>query len=261
MKLYICANTSTERHRINAQTCIYNLRERCGAAIAMSESDCLALYNNRAFAATPDDCDYIVGIGGDGTVLRAAQAAMRTGKPLVGVNNGRLGYLCALSLSDVVALTERTFEELVPMQHTLLTLKYGGKVCTALNDVVISKANPGVSSQMEALSGDTLLAQWRCDGVIVSTPTGSTAYNFSAGGPRLMNDVPCFAVTPICPHNVSTRSIVVSDSRPVTIQITESADPNGVICADGVQLGAVSGSVTIKKADATLTLLHNPRSL
>lgn len=256
MKLFICTNSSTERHRTAARACIAKLCENCRAEFVMPEDDCRNLYDGvTVHAGIPDDCDYIVGIGGDGTVLRAAQYALRTDKPLVGINNGRLGYLCAASMADAAQFREDTFRRMPPTERSLITFRIGEREYTALNDVVVTKTNMGVSVQMEVHYRDHMLAEWRCDGVIVSTPTGSTAYNFSAGGPKLLTDLPCFVITPICPHNVNTRSIVVDYNDPITIRITERSNKRGYVYADGTECGEIENTITLTKYPGTLSLL------
>lgn len=256
MKLFICTNSSTERHRSAARACIGKLCENCRASFVMPEEDCRNLYDGQTtYAGSPEDCDYIVGIGGDGTVLRAAQYALKVNKPLVGINNGRLGYLCAAEMADAAQFTENTFEQMPPTERSLLSFRIGEREYTALNDVVVTKTNMGVSVQMEVCCRGQRLAEWRCDGVIVSTPTGSTAYNYSAGGPKLIADLPCFVITPICPHNGSTRSVVVHDKDPITVRITERSNKRGYVYADGVECGEIENTITLTRHAETLTLL------
>lgn len=257
MKLFICANTSDERHIETAKTCIYTLVERCRAEIAMPEEDSRAIFGVADAAGIPENCDYAVAIGGDGTVLRAAQYAVNMDIPLVGINNGRLGYLCAAELSDVEAFGEDAFTKMKRSSRSLLSfrLKNEDKEHFVLNDVVVTKYNMGLSVQMQASYRGETLAEWRCDGVIISTPTGSTAYNFSAGGPKLLSDLPCFVITPICPHNVNTRSIVVNYDAPITVTITEKENRRGYVFADGLECGEISESLAVTRYHKNLILL------
>ena len=222
----------------------------------MPGDDCANLYDgSREYAGEADRCDYIIGIGGDGTLLRAAQYALAVDRPLLGINNGRLGYLCGAGMADADKFDEHTFERMPRSTRTLLEFTHDGTTHRALNDVVVTKTKMGVSVELEAYCGGEFLASWRCDGVILATPTGSTAYNFSAGGPKLMNDAPCFAVTPICPHNLNTRSVVVNDFSPITVNITERTNKTGYIYADGVLCGQIDTSVTVGKSEKKLVLL------
>lgn len=256
MRLFICTNSSSERHRAAARAVIAKITEGCRADFCMPGDDCANLYDgSREYAGEADSCDYVIGIGGDGTVLRAAQYALSVDKPLLGINNGRLGYLCGAGMADAERFDENTFANMPGTVRTLLEFSIDGNTYTALNDVVVTKTNMGVSVELEAYCRDEFLASWRCDGVIIATPTGSTAYNFSAGGPKIMNDVPCFAVTPICPHNQSTKSVVVNDSSPITVNITERTNKTGYIYADGVLCGQIDTSVTVRKSEKKLVLL------
>ena len=205
MRFFICTNSSSESHREAARSVISKIICGCRADFCMPEDDCKNLFDgSREYAGEVTGCDYVIGIGGDGTVLRAAQYALDVNKPLLGINNGRLGYLCAAGMSDAERFCEETFENMPRSERTLLEFTLGGKKYTALNDTVVTKTNMGVSVELEVCCRSGVLAAWRCDGVIISTPTGSTAYNSSAGGPKILENVPCFAVTPICPHNPST---------------------------------------------------------
>lgn len=255
MKLLICANTSSERHIEAVKFCIESLKKQCDAEFWLSQEENRAVFGKDTVQEIPNDCDYVVAIGGDGTVLRAAQYAVNMDKPLLGVNNGRLGYLCAAEISDIEKYGMDIFTRLDKSERSLISFKIGDKEHFVLNDVVVTKYNMGVSVQMEAEYRGEILADWRCDGVIISTPTGSTAYNFSAGGPKLFTDLPCFVITPICPHNVNTRSIVVDHNDPITISITERANKRGYVFADGIDCGEINESLIVSRYHKNLTLL------
>ncbi len=256
MRFFICTNSSSALHREAARAGITKITERCRADFCMPGDDCENLFEgSREYAGEADGCDYVIGIGGDGTVLRAAQYALRIDKPLLGINNGRLGYLCGACMTDADRFCEKTFENMPRSERTLLETELNGKNYIAVNDIVVTKTNMGVSVELEVLCRDDILASWRCDGVIFSTPTGSTAYNFSAGGPKLLENVPCFAVTPICPHNLNTRAVVVCDSEALTVNITERTNKIGYMYADGVLCGEIDTTATVVKSRKKLTLL------
>lgn len=257
MKLLICANISTERHIMAARNCIDALVKRCGAEFRLPEEENSAIFGSDISlqANADEDFDFVIAVGGDGTVLRAAQYAVKMDKPLLGINNGRLGYLCGAQISDVEKFDRDSFSNMKKSERTLLSFRMDGKDHFVLNDVVVTKYNMGVSVQMEVSYRGEVLADWRCDGVIISTPTGSTAYNFSAGGPKLLTDTPCFVITPICPHNVNTRSIVVDDNDPITVSVTERANKRGYVFADGAECGEINEELTVMRYHKKLTLL------
>jgi len=255
MKLYICANASDPLRYEEVRACIDRLQKASGATVVMSCKDCELLYGHRDFGGFAEGCDYVVTIGGDGTVLRGAREAMKGNIPLLGINNGRLGYLCAVNIGDEETLSEEGIASLPVTERTLLSVTVAGQEHKALNDVVITKRSGGNSLQMNVCCRGETLARWRCDGVILSTPTGSTAYNASAGGPKLAYDLPGLVITPICPHHPTVGSIVVSDRHPITVNVTEEKEKSANVYADGVACGEILSTVTVKKAKETLLLL------
>lgn len=256
MKLFICPNTASDQQINQAKECIAALTKQCGAQCFCSQSDSRLIFPALPYSGVmPDECDIVVAIGGDGAVLRAAQTAVLYDKPLIGINGGRLGYLCSFDISDVVNLTPDSFEKLKKVKRSLLSVEYGGKTHFVLNDIVIDKHNLGRTTELEISSGGSKLITWRCDGVIISTPTGSTAYNLSAGGPIVMPDVEAVLITPICSHSLFSRSLILSGSEPITVSITARADNQAYVSADGVVLGEIQSTVTISRYNKQLTLL------
>ncbi len=259
MKLYICANASDPLRREEVRSSVDRLQKASGATVVMAPEDCALLYGHRDLGGSVEDCDYVVTIGGDGTVLRGACQAIKGNVPLLGINNGRLGYLCAVNIGDEDALSEEEIASLPVTERTLLSVTVEGQEHRALNDVVIAKKTGGNSVQMNVCYRGETLARWRCDGVILSTPTGSTAYNASAGGPMLASDLPGTVITPICPHHPTVGSIVVSDEHPITVTVTEENEKRAFVYADGVACGEIVSTVTVKKDNTTLLLLGRKR--
>jgi NAD+ kinase len=172
--------------------------------------------------ATPD---VVIVLGGDGTLLAAARAFALTGTPLLSVNLGSLGFLTEIPLSDLYATLERWCDgvadlDIRTMMHTRL-LRAGvlEREWDALNDVVVAKGTIARMADYTVCIDDQLVATFRADGVIVSTPTGSTAYNLAANGPIVMPSVNAMVVTPICPHLLTIRPIVMPGESTVTIKV------------------------------------------
>lgn len=155
-------------------------------------------------------CDGCCVIGGDGTLLGAAVAAARLGIPVIGVNRGNLGFLTTFSADEArVHLRDVLRGHCRRAERTMLECSVdGGASELALNDVVFKEERSTRLIRLEVSADDELVTEYSCDGLIFCTPTGSTAYNLSAGGPLLHPDADVIAMTPICPHTLSNRSII-----------------------------------------------------
>jgi NAD+ kinase len=167
----------------------------------------------------------VIVLGGDGTLLSAARAFARTNTPILSVNLGSLGFLTEIPLSDLYRTLENWCNgvadiEIRSMMHTRL-LRDGQPLreWDALNDVVVAKGTIARMADYTVRIDDQLVATFRADGVIVSTPTGSTAYNLAANGPIVMPSVNAMIVTPICPHLLTIRPIVLPGESQVSIRI------------------------------------------
>jgi NAD+ kinase len=168
----------------------------------------------------------VVVLGGDGTFLRAATMCAPLGLPLVGVNIGRVGFLTEIEVADLY----RDVAEVLAGHHRVdermmleARVERGGRVRAsflALNDVVVSKGPFARMVQIAVYADDMRLDTYRADGLIVSTPTGSTAYALSAGGPVLAPDLDVMVVTPICPHSLSTRPLVLGGERRLRVTVS-----------------------------------------
>lgn len=164
-------------------------------------------------------------IGGDGTILGTVNACMKMDVPIFGINLGKLGFLATFSpksaLTSFISMLKGEYQ--LKKRFLLECITANGKKALALNDVVIKHYSPSRLMQMEVYCDDEFVTAYSSDGLIVSTPTGSTAYNLSAGGPIIHPGANVFAMTPICPHTLSNRSVIFSNDRILKI-ITSSAD-------------------------------------
>jgi NAD+ kinase len=174
-------------------------------------------------AAPWDKAELLIAIGGDGTFLRTIWMSAEKGIPILGVHMGYLGFLTEVTENEVYDALEAILtgdfvrEERAMFEATLL--REGATVTSqhVLNDVVINKSALARIIDIEVWTDSTFITSYRADGLIVSTPTGSTAYNLATGGPIVHPDVGAIILTPICPHVLSNRSIVLPDSQEVTI--------------------------------------------
>ncbi len=251
MKLFLCPNGFTGEQAEQAAECISALEKYGGHKCALSFTDSHRLTDDDRYARfSPAESDMIVSLGGDGSVLRAAQTAIIYEKPLIGINSGRLGYLCVMNLFEAVR-----FNELLPKcvcsKRSLLEFTYDSDTHYALNDVVIAKKNFGETVDLSVCIDDEDVIRVRGDGLIIATPTGSTAYNLSSGGPMLDPDTPSIVLTPICPHASHAHPIVLGDKRTVTVK---ERDKFAQVYADGSHIGSLFSDVTVRRSRRTLSL-------
>ena len=258
MKLYIFPNLRTEMH-IDLAVAVTRRLVELGNTCSMDPERCEKMYSDRRYVLfPPEEADMIVAIGGDGSVLRGAKLAVRFDIPLLGINSGRLGFLCALDAKDLNSWTPGTLESLVPSKRSLLSFELDGKEFSSLNDVIVAKENFGESMEMD-VSFCKEGYRFCGDGVIVATPTGSTAYNLSAGGAVVHLDVPAFVVTPICPHEPGVRSKVIPQNACVEITLHRTGGRKAQVYSDGEYCGTVTESLRIRGSEKILTLLGSDK--
>lgn len=215
----------------------------------------------------PDDIGFMLSLGGDGTMLAAVSIVGDSGIPVAGINFGRLGFLADISKDDIDAAMEAILRGEYSIQaRTLVSVEseqsslFGGSHF-ALNDVTLFKSDSSAMITINAhVNGELLNAYW-ADGIIVATPTGSTAYSLSCGGPILMPGSGNFVITPISPHNLNVRPVVISDEVELVLDI-ESRSGKFLLSCDS-KTEAVSSDIrlTVKKAHyrANLIRLKNYR--
>lgn len=250
MRLFLAPNGFTGTQVEQAAQCFRRL-EACGHACAVSHGDSFCLFGDEGGAAFgPGECDVIVSLGGDGSMLRAAQLAMQWDRPLLGINSGRLGWLCAMDFGEIDRF-DAILAGCRQSQKRLLTFEYGGETYRALNDIVVGKRNFGGTVDLDVAVGDGRPARLRGDGLIIATPTGSTAYNLSAGGPILDADLSAFLMTPICPHGGFNHPMAVDDSKTVRVAVRNESVG---LYADGRYVGELDSTVTVGRAKETLTV-------
>lgn len=203
-------------------------------------------------------------LGGDGTMLHAARQLAKFNVPLVGINQGRLGFMTDIALGTMIesitALLDGKFSREKRFLLTAEVLRDGEPAfqTLALNDVVVNKGDIGRMIELEVKVDGELIHVLRADGLIVSTPTGSTAYALSANGPILHPSVPGIAIVPLCPHALSNRPITVSDSSTIDIALLPPHDAR--IHFDGqTRFDARAGDVVrVVRSRHNVILLHPP---
>lgn len=196
--------------------------------------------------------DFVFVIGGDGTILKTARFYAKYKTPVFGVNLGRLGFLSQSSKEEIENSVKKILNNDFIIEDRIM-LESGNY--TALNDFVIKGCDLGRTSRFSLKINGKLVCDYLADGVIVSTPTGSTAYGLSAGGPVLSPLLKAFTIVPICPHTLTARPIVVPDCEEITVCTDKKMQY--VLSTDGQELYEFDNEVKIKKAPypARLALL------
>jgi NAD+ kinase len=217
-----------------------------------------------SFDKIAEVADVVIVIGGDGTMLNAGRRLAAHDVPLVGINQGRLGFMTDIARTDMLACIDRLLAgEYTADRRMLLDAQVwrGGRQIFqnfALNDVVVNKGDTGRLIEMEVRVNGEFLYVLRADGMIVATPTGSTAYALSANGPILHPAVPGIALVPLCPHALTYRPITIADNSHVDLVLLTPYDAR--LHFDGQShFDALAGdSVRVSRSKHVVTLLHPP---
>jgi NAD+ kinase len=208
------------------------------------------------------DADLLVVLGGDGTMLRALKHSLDTGAPVLGVNFGRVGFLTALDDAELEPGLARVFAgEYTVVELPTLEIELGGQMHTAVNDCVATSSTIGRMVLLGWSVGGEDLGTLSCDGVIVSTPSGSTAYNLSNGGPVLVWGLDAMVVTFIAPHSLHARPLVVPRSSDVVAE-NKTIDVPLTVLADGHEIGrlGLGERVTVRVGPKRSRLATVPES-
>jgi NAD+ kinase len=212
------------------------------------------------------EADLIVAVGGDGTMLYAAGLAGEREVPLLGVNRGRLGFLTDISPAEMIDGLDQILEGRYSVESRLrleaaLRLADGTeKRAVGLNDVVLQRRNTGRMLDFDAMIAGRYVNTHMGDGLIVATPTGSTAYALSCGGPIIEPQLDAIVMVPICPHTLSDRPVVIPADHAVEVLLRERDDTNAEITVDGHFLGELrpADRLTIASARSRVSLIHPP---
>jgi NAD+ kinase len=245
------------------------LRAR-GVAVRFDETTAGYLGAGGGFprAEVADGCDLLIVFGGDGTLLAAARALGGRQIPLLAVNLGGLGFLTAITTDEVYPQLERALrgEHRIGTRRMLRCeiLRDGETKAAyeALNDVVVTKASIARMIDLETFVDRNFVCAYKADGLIVSTPTGSTAYSLSAGGPIIFPRVGAVCLTPICPHMLTNRPVIVPDTSIITV-LNRGADREAYLTIDG-QVGEplINGDkVVCSRSSHVLQLIRPPKSM
>ena len=211
--------------------------------------------------------DFLLALGGDGTMLSLARAVGDRNVPILGIHLGELGFLAAVNVDQMFEKLDQVVagDYLVQPRIVLKSTVYnGGKSSTffALNDMVIDRGKSHRMLVYELQANNHVIANYKADGLVVSTPTGSTAYSLAAGGPIVVPTMKTMVVTPICPHSLTLRPIVIPDDQTLNISFPSDHDDGIALAVDGQiceELGSGS-KVEIQAADYTINMIGFPGS-
>lgn len=210
------------------------------------------------------DFDFLVSIGGDGTILRAATIVGSSGIPIVGVNAGRLGFLANVQKDNI----EEFFRIIINREYTISERTLLGVRCEpgagstdlnfAMNEVSVSRKDTASMITIDTYLNDEFLNSYWADGLIISTPTGSTGYNLSCGGPILTPDVNSLVITPISPHNLNARPLVVPDSTVIKLRVHGREENFHLSLDSRIASLTTDTTLTVAKSDFSIRMIELP---
>ncbi|MFS4484262.1 NAD kinase [Hyunsoonleella sp. 2307UL5-6] len=214
------------------------------------------------FETLDESFDLLVSIGGDGTILRAITFVMELDIPIVGINTGRLGFLATIQVEDIEKAVQNIIDgkykisersllsvETAPENSDILELNF------ALNEIAVSRKNTTSMITVETLLDGQYLTSYWSDGLIVSTPTGSTGYSLSCGGPVITPGANSFVLTPIAPHNLSARPLIIPDSTEIQLRVSGREEQHLVSLDSRIATLDNGTIITIRKADFKIKMI------
>lgn len=255
----------TNPQAINTAVEVIKVITSCGARVLM-------LSSTQKYIESPDvtyisdenqlfeNCDVVVTVGGDGTIIRSAKFAALMSKPIIGVNLGRIGFVAELEPTEINMLKKVVKGDYTLMKRMVLGIEVMGKEketsFIAINDAVISRGALSRIIEFDVSVEGEKIATYRADGLLFSTPTGSTAYALSAGGPVIDPKLSLIELTPVCPHSLTARSVLFTDDTVLSVQC-KSSDA-AYLTVDGQEsLPINEGEKLVIKASAhTLNMIN-----
>ena len=226
---------------------------KSGAEVFATDEMTLELPVSRVEEALlADKADLIISVGGDGTMLRAGRLASDKDVPLLGINRGRLGFLADVTPDEMLTSVDHvldgnyTRESRLQLRASLVWADGTETVATALNDIVLQRRETGRMVDFETRVGEHYVNTHSGDGLIVATPTGSTAYALSCGGPILEPQLDAIVIVPVCPHTLTDRPIVIPADEPVEIRLLERDDTQAGVTVDGHSIGRIRAADHLK---------------
>lgn len=190
------------------------------------------------------DADIAIIIGGDGTILSSSHLFINTNIPVLGINHGNVGFLTELEKNDLDGLNKILDGDFIIDKRQIIKVEHCEKICYSINEASIHRGNSPKMLDMEIIIDGVSMNKYRADGLIVATSSGSTAYSLSAGGPIIHPLVDAFVITPVCPHNLYIRSMVIPTDATICIKLNNSE--SCAFSVDGNLISKIDGNQEIK---------------
>ena len=201
--------------------------------------------------------DYVVSIGGDGTILRSADEIGKLSIPIIGLNKGRLGFLANSPIEVFDSLIDKIQASKFKIsERSIIQVEFEGNIKSALNEISVSRKNTTSLITIDTKLDNQYLNTYWADGLIISTPTGSTGYSLSCGGPIIMPDSKNFVLTPIAPHNLNARPLVISDEKKIEISINGRESEYFVSADSKIFSVSINSKLNISKAPHVLKMIE-----
>ena len=243
-------------HFLNAQGCDVAIEKDSAISTGLTQYPILNV------AAIGAQCDLTLVVGGDGTMLGIGRLLAKFGVPLIGINQGRLGFITDIAFEDyqivLGPMLAGDFEEDRRWMMQAQVMRDGRSVfnATAMNDVVVNRGATSGMVELRVEVDGRFLANQRADGLIIASPTGSTAYALSAGGPLLHPSIAGWVLVPIAPHTLSNRPIVLSDAGEITVEIVAGRDASANFDMQSLASLMHGDRITVKRSDYQMRFLH-----
>ena len=219
----------------------------------------ISFYPNHSEAGAHSDM--VIAVGGDGTIIHMAKHAAEYDKPILGVNCGRIGFVANLEPSQLNLLPKLLVGDYNIDKRMLLEVEIAQsgehETLFALNDVTVTRGSLSTMVELDVMLNGEFINSYRADGVILATPTGSTAYSLSAGGPVIEPHMNCILLTPICPHSLFSRSVLFSDDSEVCIRPHDGYSKEIYATIDGIRSFRINkdDSITVKRSHQTVRFI------
>ncbi len=265
MKIAIIVNLTKEKAISCSRDIIALLKK--GQAEILMPPDCRNYYKNEdvqicdSIESMFEQSDAAITVGGDGTIIHAAKYAARSDTPLIGVNVGRLGFAANVEINEIESLTKLLSGDYTVESRTLLDVEVvkpkGSSHHLAVNDAVVAHGQLSKIVDLQLWLDGTPILKYRADGLLFSTPTGSTAYSLSAGGPILSPQMECILMTPVCPHSLFSRSVLFEGSAELAVTVKIPPECSCLLTIDGERNINIleDDRVIIRKSELKLKLL------
>lgn len=213
--------------------------------------------NIKNFVELNDSYDFAISVGGDGTILNSVEKIGELSIPIIGLNTGRLGFLANSSLKNIeIVINKLKNNDFNISKRSIIEVLFNGEKKYALNEITVSRKNTTSLITIEAKLNNQYLNTYWADGLIVSTPTGSTGYSLSCGGPIIIPESKNFVLTPIAPHNLNARPLVISDDKKVEISVNGRENEYLISVDSNIYSVPIDLTIIVQKASRFLKMVE-----